>query len=249
MKVSNRGGISSYVHTGSVSPTRGSEAARKTRASSGVPKASEGADVTSVMGIPEAELTPKVRQAIAVLMAEVQDLREEIERLKKRAEFLEQLADQDSLAPILNRRAFVRELSRHTSFAERYGHAGSVLYFDINGMKDVNDRLGHAAGDLALKHVADILVKQVRASDIVGRLGGDEFGVILAQTSDEAADIKAQQLAEAIAGEVLSYEGREFQVGVAYGVYTLAAGDQVEEALDAADKAMYAQKRHTRSEG
>ena len=195
------------------------------------------------MGIPESELTPKVRQAMAELMAEVQNLRQEIDRLKKRAEYLEQLADQDSLAPILNRRAFVRELSRNAAYAERYEADVSVLYFDINGMKEVNDAMGHAAGDLALKHVADSLLNNVRASDVVGRLGGDEFGVILAQSETAAAHQKAAELAEAIAGAELTYDGQAFSIGVAYGVYTLSAGDRVDDALDAADRNMYEQKR------
>lgn len=242
MKVTNRGGITSVVQGGAVTPARRTGRSVRTGAVEGGGAVDQTGDVTSIMGVPEAELTPKVRQAIATLMAEVQNLRDEIERLKKRADHLEQLADQDSLTPILNRRAFIRELSRSTAFAERYGASASVLYFDVNGMKEINDSLGHAAGDVALKHVADVLLKNLRASDVVGRLGGDEFGVILAQTDEEAAESKAKELAEAIAGTVLTYEEQDFQIGIAYGVYTVSAGDEVEEALDAADKAMYAQK-------
>jgi diguanylate cyclase (GGDEF)-like protein len=203
----------------------------------------EPRDVATLVGIPEAELTPKVRHAIAQLMAEVQSLREQVDRLKNRTRHLEQLADQDTLAPVLNRRAFVRELSRNAAFAERYGAVISVIYFDINGMKEVNDLLGHAAGDLALRHVAEVLVGNVRASDVVGRLGGDEFGVILSQSDEASAKKKAQILAAAIAGDGLEYKDQGFRIGVAYGVHTLAAGDQVDDALEAADKAMYAHKK------
>ena len=204
-------------------------------------------DIAEIMGVPEAELTPKVRVALTRLMAEVQDLRQDLERARKRVGYLEQLADQDSLAPVLNRRAFIRELSRSTAFAERYGTGGSVLYFDINGMKAINDSLGHAAGDLALKHVADALLGSVRASDVVGRLGGDEFGVILVQSEGAAANAKAAELAEAISKLPLAWDGKTFSVGVAYGVHTLTAGDKVDDALEAADRAMYAQKRATAS--
>ena len=76
--------------------------------------------VTEVMGIPEAEFTPKVRAAIMALMEEVDKLRREVQQSQSRIAYLEQLADQDSLMPIANRRAFVRELSRMMSFAERY---------------------------------------------------------------------------------------------------------------------------------
>ena len=237
MRIRDSAGLSS-----SAAVQRVSGSVKSGKAPQVAPSGAAG-DIATVMGIPEAELTPKVREAIAQLMAEVQTLRQEVDRLKRRTQYLEQLADQDTLAPVLNRRAFVRELSRNAAFAERYGAVVSVLYFDINGMKEVNDLLGHAAGDLALRHVADVLVGNVRASDVVGRLGGDEFGVILAQSDEASAKKKAQTLATAIAGDGLEYKGQSFAIGVAYGVHTLAAGDQVDDALEAADKAMYAHKR------
>ncbi len=200
-------------------------------------------DSANVMAIPEAELTPKVQEAIGKLMAEVHRLREELEQAQKRIAFLEQLADQDTLAPVLNRRAFVRELTRFTSFAERYGVVGSVVYFDINGMKQINDQLGHGAGDAALKHVAEVLIAHLRASDVVGRLGGDEFGVILAQSDAETAKAKAAALAEEIRRSPTVWEGKTVVVEAAYGVHPIGVGDQVDDALHAADKAMYAQKR------
>ena len=242
MRIRNTGGLSPIAGTSGPRPTEKVEAPDRSRAVGGI------SDTASVMGIPEAELTPKVRQALAQLMAEVHSLREELEQVKKRASYLEQLADQDPLAPVLNRRAFVRELSRNTAFAERYGSAGSVVYFDINDMKRVNDRFGHSAGDMALKHVAEMLLQHVRASDVVGRLGGDEFGVILAQSDGPHALEKAASLAEAIASMSLDWDGQSFQVGVSYGIHTLNKGDKVDDALDAADRAMYAQKRKTTAE-
>ena len=156
-------------------------------------------DVTSIMDIPEAELTPKVRAAIMSLMEEVERLREELKRNHSRVERLEQLADQDTLAPIANRRAFVREMSRIMAFSQRYGTASSVLYFDVDGLKIVNDTHGHAAGDAMLLFIATVLVDNIRESDIVGRLGGDEFGVLLAQADKQGANEKAASLAAAVA--------------------------------------------------
>ncbi len=200
-------------------------------------------DVATIMGVPEADLTPKVRAAIDRLMAEVQSLREELGRARRRVEYLEQLADRDPLAPVLNRRAFVRELTRMIAFAERYGVSGSVLYFDIDGMKRINDTWGHAAGDAALKHVAEVLLRDVRASDIVGRLGGDEFGIILAHADARAAAAKAGTLAGAIAAEPVPWHDEALELGVSHGIYTFAGGEAVDEALNAADHAMYASKR------
>ena len=152
----------------------------------------EIADSVSIMGIPEVELTPKVRAAIVTLMAEVEGLRVEAERSRERLAQLERLADQDPLAPIANRRASVRELSRAPSITERYGTPSSLVYFDVNGLKRINDTYGHTAGDEGLLRVANILREHVRDVDVLGRLGGDEFAVILVQTELDQALEKAR---------------------------------------------------------
>jgi diguanylate cyclase (GGDEF)-like protein len=200
-------------------------------------------DVATVMGVSEAELTPKVRAALDKLLAEVHSLREDLGRARRRIRYLEQLADRDPLAPVLNRRAFVRELTRMIAFAERYGVPGSVVYLDIDGMKRINDSHGHGAGDAVLKHVAKVLLSDVRASDIVGRLGGDEFGIILAQADGRAAAAKAAVLAKAVEREPISWQDVTLKLGVSYGTYTFAGGEGVDEALSAADRAMYAHKQ------
>ncbi len=200
-------------------------------------------DTTSIMGIPESDLTPKVRTALMRLMKDVAELRTELERGKRRMAELERLADQDSLLPVANRRAFVRELSRVITFTERYGTTNSVLFFDINGMKKINDTFGHATGDLALQRVAKILLENVRESDMVGRLGGDEFGIMLAQSDQAQANEKASSLAALIEKTPLVHDGKEVKVTMAYGAYVFRGGEDPGDALAAADKAMYANKR------
>lgn len=200
-------------------------------------------DATTILGIPEHEISPKVKAAIMRLMEEVDHLRRELEQSRARISYLENLADQDTLLPIANRRAFVRELTRMMAFAERYGAPASLLYFDINSMKDVNDTHGHGGGDAALKHVADVLVKNTRSSDVVGRLGGDEFAVILANTDQPTANEKATLLAAAIEETPFEWHGHQIRLGVSVGAYTFRGGENAGEALDAADKAMYARKQ------
>lgn len=201
------------------------------------------ADVASVMGVPDTELTPKVRAALGQLMSEVHRLREELEQAKKRVGFLEELSDQDPLVPVVNRRAFVRELSRFMAYSERYSVPGSVLYFDVNGMKHVNDTYGHSVGDAVLKHVAEVLLRNLRSSDVVGRLGGDEFGVILMQASLEYGEQKGAELAQAIVDTPLDHQGSLLEIGISVGVHAFASGEQVDDALQAADKKMYAHKQ------
>lgn len=245
MKVSKSGGSGSAP---AGSATRAEAAYRSAEAAQAraVPPPE---DVATVMGIPEAELTPKVRQALQQLMAEVHALRQELDEVRQRAGYLEQLADQDTLAPVLNRRAFIRDLGRMVAFEERYGAAGAVIYFDVNGLKALNDAHGHAAGDAVLKRVCEILLRETRASDVVGRLGGDEFGVILAQSGLEPAAAKAAKLAEAIAAAEVVWEGQALRITVAYGVHALGRGQQADDALNAADQAMYANKRAGGAEG
>ena len=199
-------------------------------------------DSLSIMGIPANELTPKVREAIMTLMAEVDRMRGEVEDQRARIAYLERLADQDSLTPVVNRRAFVRELSRFVSYGERYGTPSSVIYFDLNGLKGINDTFGHAAGDAALQRVAEILTEKVRESDFVGRLGGDEFGVLLAHADEAAATEKALQLVDAIENTTIDWNGTAIPLKVAFGAYTFKGGENANEALAEADKKMYAQK-------
>jgi len=204
------------------------------------------ADTASVLGIPEAELTPHVRAAITMLMEEVARLRDELRMTKRRISDLEELADTDALLPVANRRAFVRELSRMMSYAERYGTPHSLIYFDLNGMKAINDRHGHAAGDAALIHVSDVLNDSTRETDVVGRLGGDEFGVLLAQAGEATAREKAEALAEQISTEGVPWNGETLSLSVAFGVHPIRAGQDVDDAIQAADRAMYAHKGERR---
>ena len=200
-------------------------------------------DVASIAGLTEADLTPKVRQALDMLMAEVQRMREELSQARHRINYLEKLADEDALVPVANRRAFVREMSRMVAYAERYGSGSSVLYFDINDFKEINDHYGHAAGDAALRQFGELLAENVRESDIVGRLGGDEFGVILAQASPEVAAEKAASLSALIAATPVNWEGTAITLSVSYGVYSFSGTEDAGEVLQRADQAMYEQKQ------
>ncbi len=147
---------------------------------------------------------------------------------------------------MVNRRAFVRELSRFVSFGERYGTPSSVIYFDLNGLKGINDTYGHAAGDAALQRVAEILTEKIRESDFVGRLGGDEFGVLLAHADEAAATEKALQLVDSIETATIDWDGTAIPLKVAYGAYTFKGGENANEALAEADKKMYAQKNSSK---
>jgi len=201
----------------------------------------------SVLGIPEAEFTPRVRDAIMGLMNEVDSLRRELAQTRVRLDEAEKTADQDAMLPLLNRRAFVRELTRYISFTDRYNTPASLIYFDLNHLKKTNDTYGHAAGDAVLAHFADVLVAHVRESDCVGRLGGDEFGVLLSHANQDQALKKADALASALQKSPTQWNDMTIAVSFAYGAFELKSGDNPDTAMARADQAMYEQKKAGRS--
>lgn len=190
---------------------------------------------------PPAAAGPSAEEAER-LAAELAFLRQEVARLQARLEEAESLADTDVLAPVLNRRAFLRELNRIIAFVGRYQSSAALLYFDLDGFKGVNDRFGHAAGDAALRTVAGRLLAHVRESDIVGRLGGDEFAVILVQVEEAAARAKAEALAGVLAADPVAFDGVEIAVQATCGLCMLEAGLAAEQALSRADAAMFLRK-------
>ena len=210
-------------------------------------QAARAPDSAAFLGLAEDDLTPAVQAALGQLFTEIDELRKEVTRLKAHLAEAEELADSDVLTPLLNRRAFVRELQRNLAFVQRYGAPSSVVYFDLDGFKGVNDRFGHAGGDEALKAVAQRLLGAVRESDVVGRLGGDEFGVILVQADLATATAKAAQIAAAVEGEAVGVGDWMTPIHLTWGVRQIEAASTVEGLLADADRAMFASKRAKRA--
>ena len=175
---------------------------------------------------------------------EVAELRREVSAMQERLREASELADRDPLIPVLNRRAFVRELSRVIAYARRYGDPAGLVYFDIDNFKQVNDAHGHAAGDAALHHLAKLVLGHVRETDIAGRLGGDELGLILVRTDEADAKAKAQSLAELVAGQPLRFGGKEISLSISVGAVAFTGEDGPDDALARADRAMYEAKRN-----
>jgi len=200
-------------------------------------------DPAAAQAIPERERTPAVKAAMSMLLDEIGDLRTALEAAYKDIARLENLADRDTLVGAFNRRAFIRELERVISFGRRYGTVNSIIFFDINGLKKINDTFGHGIGDEALSRVADILSTNIRHSDIVGRLGGDEFAVLLLQSDARQTNQKARDLVAKLNAAPLEHAGRSIAIDAAFGCHTIEASDTAVTALETADKAMYRRKR------
>jgi len=206
-------------------------------------------DEISISGIPENELTPRVREALFKLMDEVRALRVELASARSDMQELKTLAETDPLLGVLNRRAFVKELNRALAVVERYGTPASLVFIDLNDLKKINDDHGHAAGDQALAHIAQILENNIRDTDVFGRLGGDEFGLILSHANVEIANAKSDMLRALVAETPVTINGEEHHLDIACGAVALGKSRTAEEALDAADAEMYAKKRRTKGEG
>ena len=196
------------------------------------------------------EFTPRVRDAIMGLMSEVDSLRRELvhppasgwTRWKRPP-------TRTACCRLLNRRAFVRELTRYIAFAGRYNTPAALIYFDLNYLKKTNDELGHAAGDAVLVAFRRCAAGAcARFSDCVGRLGGDEFGVLLSHANQDQALKKADALAQALEkAQPTLWNGHAIPVSFAYGAFELKSGDNPDTAMARADQAMYAQKKSQRA--
>lgn len=198
-------------------------------------------------GLDRAALDAGVLAAMEELAAESERRRGDLAAAEARLAELERLADSDSLAGVLNRRAFMRELHRVLAMAERHNARAALLFADVDGLKRINDAKGHLAGDSALARVARVLVANTRRTDTIGRLGGDEFGIILAESDVAAARRKASALADLAAAEPVGAEdgwaGAPFVVRLSCGVVEIRQGATVEETLSLADGAMYRVKK------
>ncbi len=193
------------------------------------------------------EMTPQVRSTMMRLMDELDRLKDALVAANEKVSKLEDIADEDPLVPVLNRRGFERELGRTLAYVSRYGSMVTLIYLDLDDFKGVNDRYGHAGGDAALRHFTEILLANVRGSDLVGRLGGDEFAIILHRADLSAAASKASKLSEEVSSRPAHFDGQEIYLGITAGTTELRAGDTIESVLKRADKAMYEGKARNRA--
>jgi diguanylate cyclase (GGDEF)-like protein len=173
---------------------------------------------------------------------QVTALKAELAAAQARIDELQAWADTDFLLNIYNRRGFERELDRSIAYIRRYKATGVLIVLDVDRLKPINDTFGHAAGDVVLKGVVAVLMRHVRSSDVVGRLGGDEFGLLLWNLTEADALAKAAALEEAIDRLTFVFKGRSVVAGASAGIALIGATDTATDVMEAADRAMYARK-------
>jgi len=166
---------------------------------------------------------------------------------RKAAEHFRQLATYDSLTGAYNRRLFMDRAEAELSQSRRNGQTFSLLLMDLDQFKRINDNYGHASGDEALRHTAQCVRSTLREYDIFGRLGGEEFAVVLTGI-DQAQTLQVcNRLREVLAAGTIGHDKHSFRITMSGGVAIACAGDTVESLLAGADTALYRAKNTGRN--
>jgi diguanylate cyclase (GGDEF)-like protein/PAS domain S-box-containing protein len=169
----------------------------------------------------------------------------DIQARKEAEEKLQHLADHDPLSGVYNRRRFESELEAELAHEAQHARSSAVLLFDVDGFKQINDTLGHAAGDAVIVRLAETLRNQVRTSDEVARLGGDEFSILLRRVDIAGAERIATKIRERARVALAEAIGQPTPISLSVGVAMIdgASNANVDEILGRADASMYEAKR------
>lgn len=166
----------------------------------------------------------------------------DITHRKRLEESLRVMATMDQLTGVANRRHFLELAEREASRSQRYGRPLSLVLMDIDHFKRVNDRWGHPAGDKVLEEVCRACAGALRESDLLGRLGGEEFAALLVECGQEEALAAAERLRRAVAAGRAHYQGRDIRVTLSLGAAQLGPGERLADLLARADRALYQAK-------
>jgi len=164
-------------------------------------------------------------------------------RLRKKVELkLRELATRDMLTGLINRRSFLGLLGREIRRARRYGHTLCLMALDLDHFKRLNDTWGHLAGDEMLKIFATVCQGALRDVDHIGRLGGEEFGVIMPETTPDGARVVGERFLKAIRNLAVRYDGSVLRMTASIGLACLEPDEELKDFLLRADRAMYQAK-------
>jgi len=161
---------------------------------------------------------------------------------------LEEASRLDGLTQLFNRAHWQSRLVEEFSRARRYKHPMSLLLFDLDHFKSINDTYGHLAGDAVLIKVADLVRDSLRESDVAGRYGGEEFGIILPDTSGPGAMVVAERLRQSVESTLVSFEKLQIAMSISIGVAEFSATfSNAEDMIAKADEALYKAKQAGRN--
>ncbi len=183
-----------------------------------------------------------IQDQLRELRRERDALRRENRVLKIAVAELERVSERDTLTPLYNRRYFLTAIHQRIAQFERTRKSAAIVYADVNQLKAINDSLGHAAGDFALMEIATRLATSIRATDVVARIGGDEFGLILDQSSEEGARSQIDRLSQILTDTPARFGDQSIDLSACFGVAMLNANMTESDILAAADRDMYRAK-------
>ncbi|OMH28390.1 diguanylate cyclase [Motiliproteus sp. MSK22-1] len=170
-------------------------------------------------------------------------------KLRTRTLALQELAISDPLTNVFNRRYFWELVEKELNRARRYNASLSILLLDADHFKQINDTYGHACGDTALCELCNLCREMIRETDIIGRIGGEEFAICLPQTAQEDADALAERIRQAIESSTLESAGQKVTYTVSIGVTELSASDlTADDIIARADSALYSAKAQGRNQ-
>jgi len=194
-------------------------------------------------------------QARLALLDQILDVAAESEQRladqEQRIGALEKISLTDELTGLPNRRGFERHMGQELALARRQNGGGVLGFLDLDGLKKINDGLGHAAGDAALRHAARHLHHATRAGDFAARLHGDEFALVLPGLDEASAQAHLAKLCGTIDSEPLLWGASRIAIGLSFGLVAYDGKLELEDLLRASDRAMYLHKqsRHSRPIG
>ncbi|WP_417622566.1 GGDEF domain-containing protein [Parasphingorhabdus sp.] len=169
-------------------------------------------------------------------------LQQEIIALKEELAEMKRHAYHDALTGLSNRRFFIENVENRISRCMRYGDKCALLFLDVDNLKAINDKHGHVAGDLVLVRLSEILKRHTRTSDVVARIGGDEFGLLLDNLDRDQVLAKIAFFMKRFSTANCTLNGKQLPLGAAIGYCFVGPQDTVEGLMSRADAAMYRAK-------
>jgi diguanylate cyclase (GGDEF)-like protein len=194
------------------------------------------------------ELLQQIENAVrnVLLVDRLKDVGKELARTNSELSLamgqLNKLVTFDQLTGAYSRHHFMEELERHGALNARHGNPVSLIMLDLDHFKQINDRYGHSVGDRALREAVVIVQAELRDGDMLGRIGGEEFLVLLPMTDREAALILAERLRESLEAVRLVEDAQTIQIPASFGVAELGRNEEVSLWLKRADEALYQAK-------
>ncbi|MZR31109.1 GGDEF domain-containing protein [Sneathiella litorea] len=180
-----------------------------------------------------------INRVIAYAASAEQHISEQQQRIQE----LEALSTTDELTGLHNRRGLQDFITRTLAMARRHGEEGVVAFLDLNEFKEINDRFGHDTGDIALQKFSEVIQGNLRGSDFVARIGGDEFVFVLTRTNAENGLTRALAILDEVCATSIQARGQKIFLKASMGVVPYTGESSYNELMTAADHAMYENKK------